>query len=91
MHYLSYLSTFSTGMVPPLFFGAFAILLPLLVLWSIGWKGWALWIAARNQHRWWFVILLVVNTLGILEIIYIYAVGKPALKSAGGTSSAAQN
>jgi len=25
---------------------------------------------------WWFVILLIVNTIGILEIIYLFAVAK---------------
>lgn len=54
--------------------------LPLLVGWTLAWKGWSLWIAARNKHKLWFIALLIVNTLGILEIIYIFAVGKPALK-----------
>jgi hypothetical protein len=62
----------------------FAILfLPLFlafILWTLAWKGWALWIAARNGHKWWFVALLVINTLAILEIIYIFAIGRPALK-----------
>ena len=49
------------------------ILLMLLVAWSIVWKGIALWRAARNGHRGWFIVMLVLNTAGILEIIYIYA------------------
>ncbi|MFA5888896.1 MAG: DUF5652 family protein [Candidatus Paceibacterota bacterium] len=48
----------------------------LLIVWSLAWKGWALWKAARLSSKWWFIILLVVNTLGILEIIYIYFVAK---------------
>lgn len=52
----------------------------VVTLWTIPWKGYALWIAARNRHKWWFIILLVVNTVAILEIIYIFAVGRPALK-----------
>lgn len=47
-------------------------------LWSIPWKGYALWLAARNNHTWWFVALLLLNTVAILEIIYIFAVGRPA-------------
>ena len=43
-----------------------------LFAWVVVWKGFALWKAARNDQRWWFGILLVVNTLGILEILYIY-------------------
>ena len=44
----------------------------LLVVWSLIWKGLALWRAARKSNRWWFIGLLVVNTLGILEILYLY-------------------
>jgi hypothetical protein len=51
-------------------------LIPLLVLWTIPWKGVALWRAARNNHTIWFIVLLVVNTLAILEIIYIFAFSK---------------
>jgi hypothetical protein len=50
-------------------------LIPLLILsalWVLPWKGVALWKAARNNAKAWFVILLVVNTLAILEIIYIF-------------------
>jgi hypothetical protein len=50
--------------------------LPFLLLWSFFWKGLALWHSARRGQPWWFVILLVVNTVGILEIIYLFAVAK---------------
>jgi len=45
----------------------------LAVVWSLAWKGVALWRAARNSHLVWFIVLLIVNTLAILEIIYIFA------------------
>jgi len=48
----------------------------LAVLWTIPWKGVALWKAAKNNHKWWFVALLVINTLGILEILYIFIFSK---------------
>lgn len=48
----------------------------LLVAWSIAWKGLALWHAGRRGQYWWFAILLVVNTLGILEIIYLFVVAQ---------------
>jgi hypothetical protein len=51
------------------------IMYPLLV-WMIVWKGLALWYAARRDQKVWYVILLIVNTLGILKIIYIFAVAK---------------
>lgn len=41
-----------------------------VLLWSLIWKGLALWAASRNGHKIWFIALLVLNTVGILEIIY---------------------
>ena len=46
----------------------------LLTLWTLPWKGWALWRAARRQDKWWFIAMLVLNTVAILEIIYIFIV-----------------
>jgi len=43
----------------------------LAVLWTLPWKGVALWRASRNNHKKWFIALLIINTLAILEIIYI--------------------
>jgi hypothetical protein len=54
----------------------FGPLLIVLALWSLFWKGLALWHSGRRGQPWWFVILLVVNTVGILEIIYLFAVAK---------------
>lgn len=51
-------------------------ILALVVIWTIVWKGWALWRAARNGSSVWFVVLLLVNTLGILEILYLFVFGK---------------
>ncbi|MES3004974.1 MAG: DUF5652 family protein [Patescibacteria group bacterium] len=31
----------------------------------------ALWKAAQLSHKNWFIIILLINTLGILDIIYI--------------------
>lgn len=57
-------------------------LTPLLVValvWSLIWKGIALWKAARNNSKVWFIVLLIVNTFGILEILYIYVFSKKAI------------
>ena len=48
----------------------------VLSLWSLAWKGWALWTAARRNEKKWFIVLLVINTAGILEIIYLFLLGK---------------
>ena len=50
--------------------------LAVVVLWTLYWKGMALWRAAKNNDTGWFIALLLINTLGILEIIYLYTVGK---------------
>ena len=45
-----------------------------LVAWSLAWKGASLWRAAKDDRAPWFVILLISNTLGILDAIYIFGV-----------------
>ncbi|NTV22625.1 MAG: hypothetical protein HGB03_03655 [Candidatus Yonathbacteria bacterium] len=49
-------------------------ILLLILLWVLPWKGYALWLASRRGQKWWFIALLIVNTLAILEIIYIFFV-----------------
>lgn len=53
-----------------------ALFILLLVPWTLFWKGLALWHSGRRGQGWWFVILLMVNTLGILEIIYLFGILK---------------
>jgi len=50
-------------------------ILSLIILWTLPWKGVALWKAAKNGSKIWFVVLLVLNTLAILEILYIFVFG----------------
>ena len=52
------------------------LLVLLLVAWTLPWKGVALWKAAGNRQLWWFVALFLLNTLAILEIIYIFRFSK---------------
>jgi hypothetical protein len=42
-----------------------------LIIWSLIWKGIALWKSGRHNQLYWFIALLVVNTIGILEIAYL--------------------
>jgi hypothetical protein len=42
-----------------------------VLVWDLAWKGLALWRAARLGHCYWFVVLLAVNSVGILPIIYL--------------------
>jgi hypothetical protein len=55
--------------------GGFSLFL-LLAVWALFWKGLALWHSSRKGEQWWFIALLVLNTFGILEIIYLFAVAK---------------
>lgn len=58
------------------FFQTRPFFLALIFAWSLVWKGIALWKSARLSHKKWFIALLIVNTVGILEIIYIYFVAR---------------
>ncbi|MDD5545443.1 MAG: DUF5652 family protein [Candidatus Pacebacteria bacterium] len=44
----------------------------IVLIWSIFWKGMALWKAAQRRDKWWFIAILILNTLGILDIFYLY-------------------
>lgn len=50
----------------------FIWLFVLIIIWSTIWKGLALWKSARKGSPVWFIVLLLLNTMGILEILYIY-------------------
>jgi hypothetical protein len=67
---------YGVGFSAPTWIPAFGPVLLLLVLWSLFWKGLALWHAGRRGQPWWFFFLLIVNTLGILEIIYLFGIAK---------------
>ena len=56
-----------------------AILFYLISLWALIWKGLALWRASKQAQRNWFIVLLVLNTIGILEIIYLFRFSKKRL------------
>ena len=57
------------------------ILILVVVIWSLIWKGLALWKAARKGSSVWFIVMLIVNTLGILEILYIFIFSKMGKKA----------
>jgi methionyl-tRNA synthetase len=59
------------------------LILFLLIAWFLIWKGIALWRSARNNQKGWFVALLIINTFGILEIIYIFVFSKEKKTSKG--------
>ncbi len=57
---------------PTLFF----VIVAVLTAWTLYWKGMALWKSAKLDKQGWFIALLVINTVGILEILYLYVFSK---------------
>jgi len=76
-----HLQSFYGGPVSAGFFGAAGLVLAIVVIWTLVWKGMALWKAAQEKSKVWFVVLLLVNTVGILDILYIYFFSKKSNKS----------
>ncbi len=70
----NYLSGLATQLGIP--FWLFAIIL----VWIVVWKLLALWKSARNNHAFWFIAVALINTVGILEILYIYVFSKMGKK-----------
>lgn len=54
----------------------FWMLIGILIIWSIFWKAWGLWRAGNRKDKGWFIVLFVLNTAGILPIIYLYLTKK---------------
>jgi methionyl-tRNA synthetase len=52
------------------------VLIGLLVLWSSIWKGFALYRAGSLKSVPWFIVLFILNTAGILEILYLFVFSK---------------
>jgi methionyl-tRNA synthetase len=50
-----------------------------LFVWGLLWKGLALWYSARNKQKKWFLALLIINSVGILSILYLFLFSKTPL------------
>ncbi len=53
----------------------------ILVLIDLILKGFALWRAARLKHTAWFIAILIINSVGVLPLIYLLMVRKEKIKS----------
>ena len=67
---------------PGILAGWLSVLLIPVALWSVFWMGWALWRASKADSKVWFIVLLLVHTMGILDIIYIFLISKKAGRKA---------
>lgn len=54
-----------------LYYGVGFVILALVVIWEAVWKGIGLWRSARNKQVWWFVAIFIINSIGILPLIYL--------------------
>jgi len=63
----------SIGIMARLYEAPSTMILGLVIIsiWTLIWKGFALWHSAKNQHKGWFIAILVINTMGLLPIIYL--------------------
>ena len=52
------------------------VVVALAIIWTLVWKGLALWRSAELRQKYWFIAVLLINTLGILEIIYLLLVAR---------------
>jgi len=50
---------------------AFLPLIAVIAVVSLVLKGFSLWYAARGTQKWWFIVMLILNTAGLLEIVYL--------------------
>lgn len=48
----------------------------VLALVDLALKGWALWRAARMSKQIWFFFLLIINSVGILPVIFLLLTNK---------------
>ena len=55
-------------------------LVAVISIWTLVWKGLALWKSANKKSIPWFIILLIFNTVGILEILYLFIFSKMSFK-----------
>lgn len=56
-------------------------LVVFIFVWSAFWKAMALWTAAGKKQVTWFILLFLVNTMGILEILYLFSLNRFSLGS----------
>jgi len=55
---------------------AHPVLFTTFIMWSLFWKGLALWKSAELRQQYWFVAILILSTAGLLEIFYLFAIAK---------------
>lgn len=52
----------------------------LVLIWKLIWKGLGLWRAGKFEQKNWFIAILLLDTFGIIEIVYLFKYAKKPLK-----------
>lgn len=52
------------------------LIIIIALVWVLPWKGYSLWTASKNNHKKWFIALILLNTFAILDIFYIFYIAK---------------
>lgn len=68
------------GFIPAQNWWAIALFVSAIV-WTVVWKGIALWRASHLNKKIWFVAFLILNTCGVLESIYLMATAEAGKKA----------
>lgn len=66
----------NSAVTTPEWLNALMPVIIILGIWSAVWKAIALYKAGGRRDGVWFIVLFIVNTLGILEIFYIFVFSK---------------
>lgn len=44
---------------------------PFIIMWTVLMKGLALWRSSRKNQKYWFIVMLILNVFGLLELVYL--------------------
>ena len=61
---------------------AASAIITAIFIWSLAWKGAALWHASKNDEKIWYMALLLINLGGLLEIAYLFFLSKNKITTA---------
>jgi hypothetical protein len=50
---------------------SWATVIAIVAIWDFVWKALGMWRAGRNNQAGWFVVILIINSLGIIPIYYL--------------------
>jgi len=50
----------------------FIIAMIIIGFWTLVWKGIGLWFSARKDDKVFFILMMILNTVGIIPILYLY-------------------